>query len=68
MLSINDVTLSFVCLFRFFHIQADKFESQMITYRQQIEEMESHLTSVQHSDALSPQGILHVQMCVMYNL
>ena len=37
---------------------AEKFESQMVTYRQQIEEMESHLTSVQQGDALSPQGMI----------
>ena len=49
--------LKFLIFFRYFQHLANSFESQMIFFRQQIEEMENYLNSLNLGVTLTPQGI-----------
>ena len=45
-----------ILFFRYFHGLVESFEAQMLTYRQQIEMLESHLDSVHEPNRLTSDG------------
>ena len=53
-------TFLFYFLFhRYFHKMVYDFEGRMEQYRQQIEEMESHLVSLNQPSMITPQGMFY---------
>jgi hypothetical protein len=43
----------------YFQRLIESFEERMYLYRRQVEEVESHLASLQQPQSVSPQGIFH---------
>lgn len=44
------------CLFSYFRSLVEQFEVQLQQYRQQIEELENHLTTQSSGNHITPQG------------
>lgn len=45
-----------VCVFSYFRSLVEQFEVQLQQYRQQIEELENHLTTQSSGNHITPQG------------